>query len=412
VKRAVQQIQALYGRDDMAMFPPPGIDDGESYFAQVDTNASGRLYLGVAAAGRSMKAVLVTVYAALLSAAQKCADAGGEPGQPCDPYMTLVGYFNNLRELGGMRRLVEDLIRARAASRGDLVPMGVGDNPWMANRELTQQPVELTSRESTSAISRSKDLLGKHYMEDGFIPTVLASNMISVGVDIDRLGLMVVAGQPKSTSEYIQASSRVGRDDARPGLVVTCYNLNKPRDRSYYEHFEDYHACFYRHVEATSVTPFSGPALERGLAGCLIAMTRHGDIDMAPPLGAMELDAHRQAAEAAMQALVERARSQPGADGDPDGVESALRILAQRVIDRWSMFIAEARDGGAQRCYSPYDVDRAGVPMLHTALDQKRAQEKGMVDTGHFVAPTSMRDVEPTVHLWLRPAGAGGGSRR
>jgi hypothetical protein len=420
VKRAVQQIQALYGRDDMAMFPPPGIDDGESFFARVDRNANGRLYVGVAAAGRSMKAVLVTVYAALLSAAQKCADPKGKPGQPCDPYMTLVGYFNNLRELGGMRRLVEDLIRARAASRGELVPVRVagGDaNPWMASRDLTQQPIELTSRESTSTISRSKDLLGKQYLEDGFIPTVLASNMISVGVDIDRLGLMVVAGQPKSTSEYIQASSRVGRDDRRPGLVVTCYNLNKPRDRSYYEHFKSYHECFYRHVEATSVTPFSGPALERGLAGCLIAMTRHADVEMAPPLAAMEIDAHKQAAAAAVQALVERARSQPGVTahgGSADDVEDELRILAQRVLDRWSMFIAEARAGGAQRCYSPYDVDRAGVPMLHTALDEKRAQEQGMTDTGHFVAPTSMRDVEPTVHLWLKPAGwsAGGGSKQ
>jgi hypothetical protein len=411
VKRAVQQIQALYGRDDMAMFPPPGIDDGESFFAHVDRNAQGRLYVGVAAAGRSMKAVLVTVYAALLSAAQKHADPGGAPGQPADPYMTLVGYFNNLRELGGMRRLVEDLIRARAASRGDLVPVGVHVNPWMANRELTQQPIELTSRESTSAISRSKERLGRRYREDGFVPTVLASNMISVGVDIDRLGLMVVAGQPKSTSEYIQASSRVGRDDARPGLVVTCYNLNKPRDRSYYEHFQDYHACFYRHVEATSVTPFSGPALERGLAGCLIAMTRHGDVEMAPPVAAMELDAHRQAADAAVRALVERARAQPGVSGNADDVESELHILAQRVLDRWSTFVAEAKAGGARRCYSPYDIDRAGVPMLHTALDEKRAQEKGLLDTGHFVAPTSMRDVEPTVHLWLRPAGAGGGSK-
>lgn len=353
VKRALQQVQALYGRDDLAMFPPPGIDDGESYFAQVDQQANGRLYVGVAAAGRSAKAVLVTVYAALLAAAQKHIDAAGQPGQPGDPYMTLVGYFNNLRELGGMRRLVEDLIRARAANRGDLKPLGIAETPWMANRELDKQPIELTSRESTSAIARSKDLLGKRFLEDGFIPTVLASNMISVGVDIERLGLMVVAGQPKSTSEYIQATSRVGRDDARPGLVVTCYNLNKPRDRSYYEHFQDYHASFYRHVEATSVTE------------------------------------------------------------DVDEVASGLRILAQRVLDRWSTFIADARAGGAQRCYSPYDVDRAGVPMLHTALDEKRAQDQGMSDRNRFVAPTSMRDVEPTVHLWLEPAGwSFGGGRR
>ena len=411
VKRAQEQIAALYGREEMAMFPPPGLDDSESFFAQVDTEANGRLYLGVAAAGRSAKAVLVTVYAALLSAAQKCIDPEGSPGQPGDPYMTLVGYFNNLRELGGMRRLVEDLIRARAANRGELKPLGIEENPWMANRVLKKAPIELTSRESTSAISNSKDMLGRQYLEEGFIPTVLASNMISVGIDIDRLGLMVVAGQPKSTSEYIQASSRVGRDDKRPGLVVTCYNLNKPRDRSYYEHFVDYHECFYRHVEATSVTPFSGPALERGLAGALIAMTRHGVLEMSPPTAAMDLDAHRAAADRAVEALVTRAVAQPNVGGRDEEVELALRSRAQQVIDDWIELIAVAKEGGP-RCYSPYDIKRTGNPMLQTALDAKRAEAQGLSVKGYFVAPTSMRDVEPTVHLWLQRAGGWGRSDR
>jgi hypothetical protein len=405
VKRAMQQVRALYGRDDMAMFPPQGIDDSESFFALVDTKANGRLYVGVAAVGRSAKAVLVTVYSALLAAAETCVDPKGKPGQPGDPYMTLVGYFNNLRELGGMRRLVEDLIRARAATRGDLLPVGVTANPWMTNREIKGEPTELTSRESTSAISKAKSQLEVRYPEDGLIHTVLASNMISVGVDIERLGLMVVAGQPKSTSEYIQASSRVGRDDGRPGLVVTCYNLNKPRDRSFYEHFRDYHGTFYRHVEATSVTPFSSPALERGLAGCLTAMIRHGDRGMTPPTAAMVLDAHKPAADAAIAALVARGLAQPNLSDDDDAVELELRALAGRVLDRWSTFIAEAKAGGAQRCYSPYDVGRTGTAMLWTALDESRARDKGMATHDHFVAPTSMRDVEPVVHLWLKPAG-------
>lgn len=410
VKRAMDQVKALYGRDDMAMFPPPGIDDSESFFARVDEKANGRLYVGVAAAGRSAKAVLVTVYAALLSAAAKCIDPNAAPGQPGDPYMTLVGYFNNLRELGGMRRLVEDLVRARAATRGDLVPVGVTENRWMANREL-KEPIELTSRESTSAISRAKSLLETRFGEDGFVHTVLASNMISVGVDIERLGLMVVAGQPKSTSEYIQASSRVGRDDGRPGLVVTCYNLNKPRDRSYYEHFRDYHGCFYRHVEATTVTPFSSPALERGLAGCLLAMVRHRTTAMVPPEAAMELDAHKAVAKAAIKALIERGLAQPGLDDGGEATEKELEALAGRIVDRWSTFIAEAKAGGARRCYSPYDVSRPGTPLLWTALDESRAREKGLPTLDHFVAPTSMRDVESTVHLWLKPAGWSSGGR-
>jgi hypothetical protein len=415
VKRAAQQIRALYGRDHTAMFPPPGLDDSESFFARVDGEANQRLYVGVAAAGRSAKAVLVTIYAALLAAAQKSVvesdGPDGEPDQPADPYMTLVGYFNNLRELGGMRRLVEDLISARAASRGDLKPVGVEENPWMANRTLAQQLIELTSRESTSAIAAAKDRLGRRHGEDGFIPVVLASNMISVGIDIDRLGLMVVSGQPKSTSEYIQASSRVGRDDSRPGLVVTFYNLNKPRDRSHYEHFVDYHESFYRHVEPTSVTPFSGPALERGLAGCLVAMTRHADPALAPAKAAMAIEQHRDTAAAAIGALVERAVTQPGVD--PAQIEQELEARCQRIVDDWVGFVADAKEDAAERCYSPWDLDKAGVPMLQTALDQKRDAQKGLRTDHRFVAPTSMRDVEPTVHLWLTPAGGWrhGGSR-
>lgn len=406
VKRAVQQIQALYGRDDMAMFPPQGLDDSESFFAKVDKEANGRLYLGIAAAGRSTKAILVTVYGALLAAAYKRLDPKGEPGQAADPYTTLVGYFNNLRELGGMRRLVEDLVYARTANRGELMPLDATDNPWMANRVLERQPIELTSRESTSAISKAKEWLGSRYGEDDFRPLVLASNMISVGVDIDRLGLMVVAGQPKSTSEYIQASSRVGRDDSRPGLVVTCYNLNKPRDRSYYEHFKDYHESFYRRVEATSVTPFSGPALERGLLGCLMAIVRHGDPKMGPAKAAMSLGDAHAVAQRAVDALAARAEAQPGDDGE---LAVGVKQLAQDFLDEWSKLILEATDGGAQRTYSPYDLEKSGNPLLQTALDKLRLEQQGQAQGNHFVAPTSMRDVEPTVHLWLKSAGWGAG---
>ncbi len=231
--------------------------------------------MGVAAPGRALKAILLRTYVALLAAAQKQFDPKAPPDQPADAYMTLVGYFNCLRELGGMRRLVEDDVRTRVAAiekRAARRPHGaapVGAQPRVA------MPVELTSREKAGAIKVAKARLAKAHAAAEHVDVLLASNMISVGVDIDRLGLMVVAGQPKTTSEYIQASSRVGRQ--APGLVVTCFNVRKPRDRSHFERFAAYHESFYRYVEATSLTPFSGPAIDRGLAGMLVAMTRLGD---------------------------------------------------------------------------------------------------------------------------------------
>jgi superfamily II DNA/RNA helicase len=152
-------------------------------------------------------------------------------------------------------------------------------------------PVELTSRLSADEIPERLERLGVRYprlSDDSPRPldTLLATNMISVGVDVERLGLMVVVGQPKTTSEYIQASSRVGRS-ATPGLVIAMYNPGKPRDRSHYEHFRTYHSAFYKHVEPTSVTPYALPVLERALHAVLVIIARQ-IARLASP-GAMEI---------------------------------------------------------------------------------------------------------------------------
>ena len=401
VRRAREQIQALFGRP-MNLFPPRGVTDGDNFFSRVLTDEPGRLYVGVGAPGRALRAVSVRAYATLLAAAQKHYDPKGDPKQPADPYMTLVGYFNSLRELGGMRRLVEDEVSNRV---GDIEEekrprLFVGPHPWAADRKLVM-PAELTSRESTERVKETKRRLAarRTSTDPEALDVVLASNMISVGLDIDRLGLMVVTGQPKTTSEYIQATSRVGR--AYPGLVVTCLHLMRPRDRSHYERFVAYHESFYREVEATSVTPFSGQALDRGLVGSLLSMIRHGVAEMEPPTGVMNLHDQRPAAEKALAWMVGRARRHRKFPDDEAETRIAdlVRARGRSFLDAWERVIDKARAGAADRTYSRNDrAVSEGLPLLFTAGDDLPDDH----DARSFQVPTSMRDVEPSAHVWLR----------
>ena len=286
VRRASRQIQALFGRSHVDIFPPPSPDRHDSFFAKTDFDIPGRLYLGVAAQGRSLKVVLLRAYLALMAATYKqyMAEGGNRnKDNPADPYMTMLGYFNSLRELGGSRRIVEDEVSSRLNKYSDRLRQGELVGPFLS-RKIDDEPEELTSRVSTNKVANTKRRLALPFYEKERVDVALATNMISVGLDIVRLGLMVVLGQPKTAAEYIQATSRVGRDLNKPGLVVTLLNIHRPRDRSHYERFQSWHNSFYRAVEATSVTPFSPRALDRGLAGVVVALARLGIPELTPAL--------------------------------------------------------------------------------------------------------------------------------
>jgi hypothetical protein len=222
--------------------------------------------------------------------------------------------------------------------------------------------------------------------------------MISVGLDIDRLGLMVIAGQPKTTSEYIQSSSRVGRDVARPGLVVTVFNLFRPRDRSHYERFGAYHESFYRFVEATSVTPFSAPALDRGLAGLLVAMARLGDPTLTPPDAVRRIDDVRRDALSAIHCIAQKAADEHQGCSATDAARIAETIerIGKNLLDAWQQAVGDGAEGGVT-CYSPLDRVK-GSSLLFMRLDPDAPDPR--TPRGKFAAATSMRDVEPSVHLW------------
>ena len=403
VRRAETQIRALFARKSTEVFPPPGPDRRDSFFARTVPceQVPARRYLGIAAQGRSLKVVLLRVYRSLLAGAQKLyLEAGGKRAapNPVDPYMSVLGYFNSLRELGGSRRIVEDEVGPAVASYSGRKRVGE-ESGLFADREIAREPVELTSRVPTHAVSEAKRRLACEHSQDDHVDVALATNMISVGLDITRLGLMVVLGQPKTSAEYIQATSRVGRDRQKPGLVITLLNIHRSRDRSHYERFGFYHATFYRSVEASSVTPFSPRALDRALAGTVVALARHGHLPMTAPLGAGAILQEQAKLAFVVQALVERAEQHALLSAeDRKRLIERVSGRAKDLLDTWNKIANEFDSfgtalqyqqevGAAQRLlYEPLHKDVASL-----SLDRKK-----------FRANRSMRDVEASVNLWTR----------
>jgi hypothetical protein len=405
VRRADRQIQALFNRRNVRIFPPQGPDVRDSFFAITKSpdESPPRLYLGVAAQGRSQKVTLLKTYVALLSASQKIYEelksSDGSVPNPADPYMTLLGYFNSLRELGGSRRIVEDEIRTRLSGYSSRCRIG-DTSANFSDRSIKHEPVELTSRVPTNEVSATKRNLSLPHTDPSHIDVALATNMISVGLDITRLGLMVVLGQPKTTAEYIQTTSRVGRDPRRPGLVVTLLNVHKHRDRSHYERFDYAHQTFYRNVEVTSVTPFSPRALDKGLAGALVSLARHGLPVMTPPLGAGQVLNQIANLRFAVESISRRAADY--ITRPPEESERVRQVLRQRLedlLDKWSRIVMAQNEVGAATQYSQNEVGSAR-PLLHDFLDPEL--DDLHPDFRSFRASRSMRDVEPSVALSVR----------
>lgn len=260
IRRADEQGTRLFART-VHQFPPAGLDSRDSWFA-VETpreRKAARRYVGLLTSSTSQSTLLIRVYAALLHRTM----TSEAPPEVKDAYWTLVGYFNSLRLLSSAELQVLDDVQDRLEH--------------LATRDGTKSRsvdglTELSSRANASDISRRLKEVERHLPMSDVLDVLLATNMISVGVDVDRLGLMAVMGQPQTTAEYIQATSRVGR--RHPGLIAVMLNSSRSRDRSHYEDFQHFHSALYREVESTSVTPFSVRARDRGLHAVVVALAR------------------------------------------------------------------------------------------------------------------------------------------
>lgn len=276
IRRFERQVKDLYNRQRTALFPPPGLDAGDSFFSKYarDKDGSllpGRIYIGVHGAGLgSIQTGQVRTFTALLQASMFFSGR-----EEMDPWWTLLIFFNSLRELQTTVSLFQQDIPARL----EIIKKRLGLK-YEKIRSIWNVK-ELTSRLRNHEVPEAIDLLSVPAQDAKYpVDVCLASNIIEVGVDIDRLSLMSVVGQPKTTSQYIQVTGRVGRRwMERPGLVATIFSPSKPRDRSHFEKFKSYHQKLYAQVEPTSVTPFAAPVVDRALHAVMAGYVRQRGTD-------------------------------------------------------------------------------------------------------------------------------------
>lgn len=378
IKRAHIQVEKLFARR-LRTFPARGINSDDMFFARESEPAPttpGLRYVGICVFGRRLKSTLIRVYASALCSARTLQVHYPEHS---DQLQTLVGYFASLRELGGMRRLLEDSVKARCKkmdSRGLENRTRIAIEEMTSRRRASDIPVILSRLESPVP----KEASERDAMKYKPIDALIATNMISVGVDVGRLGLMVVCGQPKSSSEYIQATSRVGREKA--GIVLTVFNFGRARDVSHYETFKSYHAAYHRHVENPSITPFSKGSVDRAIAASLVATARLGNLELNEDKSANEATRQSPKLNHAMDVLIERAIKCSADNSEVDNVKNA----AQQKHDKW---LKDAMKPGIGLSYK--NKQGTYVPLLHEPVGIWRS----------FSALNSLRGVEGTGNLVL-----------
>lgn len=388
IRRAKEQCAALYNRD-VAQFPSPGLDASDSYFAReavidYESGKYGRLYVGLMSSGKTKAMMEIRSIASMMQSIHRMPLSD----EVKDKFWTLTAYFGSLRDLGKCRTLAEDDIK-------DAITRQAQRLGTKQDARKFYSPDELTSRASTTELNETLDKLEKtQYSLENYKKVshlLLATNMISVGIDVARLNVMLLVGQPKLTSEYIQASSRVGR--SFPGVAFTMYDASKSRDRSHFEQFKQYHESFYRYVEPTGATPFSKPARDRSLKALLVAMIRNAEESLRSETAASSftLAQYEDVIEKIKNYIVARSISITSRL-NPDMLNDG-KIIEDEIDE----FFREWED--ALSAYAPENFSYGEKYMIrHPDADHGRLLKAyGTDDHNGFDAMTSMRNVDSTV---------------
>jgi hypothetical protein len=398
IRMASEQVRALYGRE-AAVFPPPGLDCDDAYFARtvpVSDQTPGRLYVGYLAPARDRGHCLAPLAGALLAAPEVLfADRTKADEAMLDAWWTLMVYHGSLRGVGISRNAEEAILSFMTRYQEEQAEAADGTAPRRQRRErFAERITQLTSNMSADENAETFERLRYGFDHPNALDMVLATNMISVGLDVGRLALMVVNGQPLTTAEYIQASSRVGRDARRaPGLVVANYYRDQARSLSHYEGFRAYHAAFYRHVEPTSVTPYTFQARQRALHAALVIAVRHGLARMSANENAGNFEPDDPDIAQAIDILARRtaAALSPPSDADPrrcavaDEHKRAVEQHLDDLADQWRAAAIQATERGERLLYAKRGKDRKDKRLLY-AHDARV--------TGLWPTLNNMRNVE------------------
>jgi len=282
IKNFNNQIRSLFGRNVSQLFPPPGINYGENFFSRF-AKSSGEIdykkYVGIYAPGlRSLLTSQIRTFTSLFQSSNYDRINKRElSDEEKDPWWTLISFYSSLFDLGSARSILSIDMESELANYKDTFGIDSKNiRPLVDSNEI----LELTAAQKDSVeenlqkLSISVNKLSES--KSKAVDICLSSSVIEVGVDIARVSLLAIISAPKSVSQYIQVSGRVGRDwqNGKSALVVTIYSPTKPRDRSLYEQFRSFHEQLYSWVEPTSVTPFCEPVLERSLHAALFAFIR------------------------------------------------------------------------------------------------------------------------------------------
>nr|WP_256484547.1 helicase-related protein [Mucilaginibacter flavidus] len=376
ISRAAEQVKSLYGTDQLSIFPPQGLEFGNTWFSEekaISDQFPARTYVGILGSGYpSIQASIIRSYAAVRQKVKELSD-----NEKIDYYWTLLGYFNSIRELGNASSLIYADVRERLSQLQNRELL-----PFTLRRKLFKSE-ELTSRISAFEIPEALKKLEKIFSNNHnqAIDICLATNMVATGVDISRLGLMFVHGQPKTTAEYIQASSRVGRDVPKgPGLIFTIYSPSKPRDKSLYENFQGYHMRIYAHVEPTSVTPYSINARQKGLHAVFIGLMRHlAEGNLRTNASTQGTD-FQQLAVKVKELIIERC-----AISDPHELTNTTNKIDE-IIHFWKGRFQNYGDAGNFKILGDEDY----VPLMYASSAEVRDE----IRKSSLSTPTSMRGVD------------------